>query len=497
MFKSSRVFILLCAGFLLPLMVSLAFNAKIEAASGDTKVDYTSPVDGDDSISTGVVVKIYFTNYLRESSIEDSIRNNNTIIEDNRGNKVAMNWSYDGRYAITLTPRSSLDYDTRYYVYVGDDIRDTNNDRIARKNFYFRTRTSSGGSSSDYISDVIERENPKLDDTEVPIDTDVVFYFNREMDADTIDTSSVYLREYSGGRRVEAEVDYYPSRRKVVLTPVQDLSIYTRYEVVVTTRVRDADDNRLEESRWRFRTEREGTSSSTSTTNFFLISRSPAENGYLADPMGTISFRFSQDARASTVNSTTVTLTPSGSSGPINTYVSYNYLTREGQMTPLAPLMRAASYKITVTQGVKDTSGRDFKATSWLFTVGTPMYIPSFSSGITVRINGQLLNLEGATPYTKSGRVMVPFRPLLEATGAQVQYDAASGRIYALTSGRAVELTLNSRTAYVNGAATTLEAPPELRSGRTMIPLRFAAEAMGYAVSWDSYGQVASLTSGQ
>ncbi len=497
MLKASRLIILLCGGFLLPLLLGIAFNVKAEAASGDTKVDYTSPADSDDGVSTGVEIKIYFTEYLLESSIEDSVRNNNTTIEDNRGDKVPMTWSYDGRYALTLIPRSSLDYDTRYYVYIGDDIRDDDNDRIARKNFYFRTRTSSGGGSSDYISDVIERENPELDDSDVPIDTDVVFYFNREMDADTIDTSSVYLREYSGGRRVEAEVDYYPSRRKVVLTPIQDLSVYTRYEVIVTTRVRDADDNRLEESRWRFRTEREGTTSSTSSTSFFLISRSPAENGFLADPMGTVSFRFNQDARASTVNSTTVTLTPSGSSGPINAYVSYNYLTREGQLTPLSQLMQGASYKIAVTQGVKDTSGRDFPATSWVFTVGTPLYTPGFSSGITVRLNGQLLNLEGATPYTKSGRVMVPFRPLLEATGAQVQYDASSGRIYALSSARAVELTINNRTAYVNGAATSLEAAPELRGGRTMIPLRFAAEAMGYMVSWDPYSQAVSLTSGQ
>ncbi len=494
MLKGVRLFILLCGWIFLPGIAFFTITPPVAfAASGDTTVDYTSPADRDDYVGTGAEIRIYFTDYVRESSIEDSIRYYTTRIEDNRGDRVSMDWDYDGRYLLTLTPRSSLSYDTRYYVYLSSDIRDYDNDRIASYSFYFRTKTSSSDSS--YISNAIERESPEEDETDVPIDTDVTFYFNIEMDRDTIDTSSVYLREYGTSRRVDAEVDYYPSRRKVVLTPTDDLLSYTRYEVIVTTRARDTDGNRLEESRWRFRTERsDSSSSSSSNSSFYLLSKSPAENGYLSSPTGTVSFRFSRDARASTVNSTTVTLSPAGGSGLINSYVTYNYLTREGQLIPATPLSRFSSYTITVTRGVKDTEGRDFSPTSWNFTVGTPSYYQPISSGITVRLNGQLLNLEGATPYTKAGRVMVPFRPLLEATGAQVQYDGANGRIYAMASGKAVELTLNNRTAYINGAAYSLDAPPETKNGRTMIPLRFAAEAMGYAVSWDAFSQVVSLT---
>ncbi|KPV59877.1 hypothetical protein QJ48_08450 [Paenibacillus sp. A3] len=38
--------------------------------------------------------------------------------------------------------------------------------------------------------------------------------------------------------------------------------------------------------------------------------------------------------------------------------------------------------------------------------------------------------------------------------------------------------------AYLNGTPVTLDSPPRLVEGRTMVPLRFVAEGLGRGVTW-------------
>jgi hypothetical protein len=47
-----------------------------------------------------------------------------------------------------------------------------------------------------------------------------------------------------------------------------------------------------------------------------------------------------------------------------------------------------------------------------------------------------------------------------------------------------IELWIGSKTARVNGQAVSLDVPPELKDGRTLVPIRFVAENMGYKVLW-------------
>ncbi|MFZ2413672.1 MAG: phosphate ABC transporter substrate-binding protein PstS [Candidatus Cryosericum sp.] len=65
-------------------------------------------------------------------------------------------------------------------------------------------------------------------------------------------------------------------------------------------------------------------------------------------------------------------------------------------------------------------------------------------------------------------------------------------------STKTIVLTINSGTATVAGSAVTLDAAPFIASGRTMIPVRFVAEAMGAGVSFTtkSDGSVARVSLG-
>ena len=45
-------------------------------------------------------------------------------------------------------------------------------------------------------------------------------------------------------------------------------------------------------------------------------------------------------------------------------------------------------------------------------------------------------------------------------------------------------MTLGSATAWVNDLPYTLDVPPQTVDDRTLVPMRFVAESLGYVVNW-------------
>ncbi len=63
-----------------------------------------------------------------------------------------------------------------------------------------------------------------------------------------------------------------------------------------------------------------------------------------------------------------------------------------------------------------------------------------------------------------------------------------------------VKLTIGSTTAYINGEAQTLDAAPINRNNRTMLPVRFLANAFGVendGIKWDAATRTATLTNSE
>lgn len=102
---------------------------------------------------------------------------------------------------------------------------------------------------------------------------------------------------------------------------------------------------------------------------------------------------------------------------------------------------------------------------------------------IRVTINGAPLTMDVA-PTIQNGRTLVPMRAIFEALGAQVHWDDATSTIRAYRREDAIVLQLGNRTAWVNGPSRQLDVAPVAVGGRTMVPLRFVAEALGAQVAW-------------
>ncbi len=121
---------------------------------------------------------------------------------------------------------------------------------------------------------------------------------------------------------------------------------------------------------------------------------------------------------------------------------------------------------------------------SQIFAVGKDsvgdVVVMSIGSSEVV-VNGDKVAIDSA-PMIQNDRTYVPFRALAEAFGAEVAYDEATQAVTAELNGVTVVMTIGSATYTVNGAEQTMDVAPFISGSRTMIPVRFAAEAFGIKV---------------
>jgi|GEM_PF-3371586 hypothetical protein len=114
---------------------------------------------------------------------------------------------------------------------------------------------------------------------------------------------------------------------------------------------------------------------------------------------------------------------------------------------------------------------------------------------ICVTIDGKAVSFD-VQPVMVNSRVMVPFRKIFEALGAQVSWDASTRTATGTKGGTVVTLVIDSTQASVNGETKILDSPAIIMDGRTLVPARFISESLGYNVQWDNSSRTVVITSG-
>lgn len=104
---------------------------------------------------------------------------------------------------------------------------------------------------------------------------------------------------------------------------------------------------------------------------------------------------------------------------------------------------------------------------------------------IRVYVRGQPVPFPDQLPVIVDGRTLVPIRGTFEALGANVKWEPEALRVTVSWRGNQAAVFLGSRTAWVNGQKKTLDVAPRIIGNRTMVPLRFLAEALGELVRWE------------
>ncbi len=111
----------------------------------------------------------------------------------------------------------------------------------------------------------------------------------------------------------------------------------------------------------------------------------------------------------------------------------------------------------------------------------------------TLLVNGQVVTFQ-QPPVEQAGRVLVPLRGVFERLGASVVYE--NGLINATGNGRNVSLHIGSTQATVNGQSQSIDVPPYVIAGRTLVPLRFVAQALGASVNWNQSDNTVRINGG-
>jgi hypothetical protein len=97
-------------------------------------------------------------------------------------------------------------------------------------------------------------------------------------------------------------------------------------------------------------------------------------------------------------------------------------------------------------------------------------------------------------PQTIQARTMVPLRFIAEAFNVDVEWIANIKSIRLVRGDTMIVMQIDSTVVYINERKVTIDAPPVIRNGRTLVPVRFIAENIGYDVEWFAYTKVIKVS---
>ncbi len=114
---------------------------------------------------------------------------------------------------------------------------------------------------------------------------------------------------------------------------------------------------------------------------------------------------------------------------------------------------------------------------------------------VTLQINNPVMTVNGiekeidpgmgTVPVIVNERTLLPVRAVVEEIGGTVGWNGEKQEVTLAYKQNTILLTINSTTAYLNGAAQTLDTAPTIINDRTMLPIRFIAESFGFDVDWN------------
>ncbi|MFZ5823557.1 MAG: N-acetylmuramoyl-L-alanine amidase [Bacillota bacterium] len=117
---------------------------------------------------------------------------------------------------------------------------------------------------------------------------------------------------------------------------------------------------------------------------------------------------------------------------------------------------------------------------------------PVVVTDVTVQVEGKPLH-QTVPPIIVDGRLLIGVRAVGEAVGGTVDWNPETRQVTVTRRTDKVVLTIGGNEAVVNGKAASLEVPPLIFENRTMVPLRFIAEALGGSVHWDGATRTANI----
>jgi hypothetical protein len=111
-------------------------------------------------------------------------------------------------------------------------------------------------------------------------------------------------------------------------------------------------------------------------------------------------------------------------------------------------------------------------------------------------INGQDVPMDMA-PYIKDGRTMIPLRFAANAVGVandNIGWDAGTETVTLVKGDRIVQMQIGNSAIRINGVSISTDVAPEIKDGRTMLPIRALSTVLGATVQWNESDQTVTIS---
>lgn len=125
---------------------------------------------------------------------------------------------------------------------------------------------------------------------------------------------------------------------------------------------------------------------------------------------------------------------------------------------------------------------------------------------VTIEVKDKEIAIGDMPAIILEGRTLVPIKEVFESEGfgAKVEWNHEKKEVTVSYNGNTIVVAINSNVAYVNGEKKQIDpdnakvVPKLIRDtdkqyAKTMIPLRFVSETLGYEVAWDPQTYTAAI----
>ena len=112
----------------------------------------------------------------------------------------------------------------------------------------------------------------------------------------------------------------------------------------------------------------------------------------------------------------------------------------------------------------------------------------------TYTVNGEIKTMDAA-PYLSAGRTMMPVRYVADALGISPSFIVWDGdkKTVSILGDKVVQIKLNDKDMLVGTSTVAMSAAPEMKANRVFIPVAEIARALGAEVSWDGENKTATF----
>lgn len=118
---------------------------------------------------------------------------------------------------------------------------------------------------------------------------------------------------------------------------------------------------------------------------------------------------------------------------------------------------------------------------------------PAKQSDIKVAYNQKAIQFPDQKPVILNSRTLVPIRPIAETLGFNVDWNEQTRTVTIQKDTKHISLVVSQKIAKRNGETIKLDVPAQILNKRTVVPVRFIAEALDYQVDWDQAAQTVKI----